>query len=645
MSLDNYYKTYDPAKRYQEIMFRVGNHLQGRELNDLQAMFLDLLARTGDAIMKDGDVTDGGLVNIDRDTGATTVSAAKVYIRGLVHNVAEANLVLATDSVQVLGIWLVDRVITELEDPGLRDPAEGAESYDEPGAGRREVTASWGLSTDNSPGNFYPVHRVDQGVQIINEPPPQLNAVTAAIARYDREANGGSYLVHGLEVLFRGEGGGLQVFNITEGKAHIEGFEIELPASLRKEFALDPDLQLIESEPNVFTPDGNGKMRIETDFSPIHDIRKIDIAAETTKTLNHGAYAGALDPLPDTSVVSIVSITQGGTTYNNGVDFKLTGNNVDWSLPGAEPAPGSSYNVTYRHRKAIAPESQDEDGLVISGAVPGSDVFLDYQWKLPRVDLVTLEVDGTVRKIKGVSQPYRPQAPAAPSNQLVLATVTQNWRLGEVPQIVDQAIRAVTMSELGRMRNQISDLYQLLALQQLSNSVNTETQGAKLGVLVDPFLDDSKRDAGIEQTAAVVNGELMLNIAASVHDLLLDANATLDYELEPIVEQMASTGAMKVNPYQAFEPVPAKVTLSPAVDNWVQTNSIWQSDTTRLLLVGSGLRTTTTESVSIESQVVSSRTGGTLRPRAVQFTLAGFGPGEVLNSVVFDGEVLPVNGA
>jgi len=644
MSLDRYYKTYDPEKRFQELMFRVGNHLQGRELNDLQSMFFDMLGRTGDAIMRDGDVIEGGSINIDQDTGATIITESKVYIRGLVHDVAQANLNIALDDIQILGIWLVDRVITELDDPSLRDPAVGTESHDEPGAARREVTATWGLATDNSPGNFYPVHRVDQGVQIINEPPPQLNAVTSAIARYDREANGGSYLVDGLAVLFRSEADAEQTFNITEGKAHIDGFEISLPASLRKSFAVDPDLQLIESEPVTFVPDAEDQMRIDTDFSPIHDIRKVDIAAEKTATMTHGAFAGASDPLPDPSVVSIVTVQQGATSYVNGTDFKLTGNSIDWSLSGAEPAPGSSYDVTYRYRTDATIVSQDENGLVISGAVANTDVFIDYQWKMPRIDLITIEVNGEVRKIKGVSHPHQPQAPVSPSSQLVLASVTQNWRENTAPDIDLQAIRAVSMPELAEMKQQIEDLYQLLALERLNNAVNASTPSAKLGVFVDPFTDDSLRDEGEAQTASIVDGELILSIDAEVHELALAQNTTLDFELEPIIEQLADTGEMKINPYRVFAPVPARVQLSPAIDNWVISQSVWLGGITRIFQRGGGIVQRITSTVRTETRVVNQRSLPHLRPRSVSFTIRGFGPGETLENVEFDGDLLPVTG-
>ncbi len=96
--------------------------------------------------------------------------------------------------------------------------------------------------------------------------PPQANVVTTALARYDREANG-SYVVNGLEVMFLHKedqnGGKKQVFVINEGKAHVDGYEIELPHSLRVYFDEDPDIKLVESEPHTFQPNSQRVMELK----------------------------------------------------------------------------------------------------------------------------------------------------------------------------------------------------------------------------------------------------------------------------------------------------------------------------------------------------------------------------------------------
>lgn len=68
-----------------------------------------------------------------------------------------------------------------------------------------------------------------------------------------------------------------------------------------------------------------------------------------------------MDPIPDTSVLEIIQVKQGATIYVNGTDYRLHSGDVDWSLSGAEPAPGSSYEITYRYRSRITPIDITED--------------------------------------------------------------------------------------------------------------------------------------------------------------------------------------------------------------------------------------------------------------------------------------------
>ena len=64
---------------------------------------------------------------------------------------------------------------------------------------------------------------------------------------------------------------GEQVFVITEGKVHVNGYEIELPHGLRVRFPEDPDIDDIESEPHTFQADENDVMRLTLNNTPIHE--------------------------------------------------------------------------------------------------------------------------------------------------------------------------------------------------------------------------------------------------------------------------------------------------------------------------------------------------------------------------------------
>jgi hypothetical protein len=162
-------------------------------------------------------------------------------------------------------------------------------------------------------------------------------------------------------------------------------------------------------------------------------------------------------------------------------------------------------------------------------------------------------------------------------------------------------------------------------------------------VFVDPFIDDDMRDQGLTQTAAVVNGTLQLPIAPTVYQAPTN-NAQdwmLAYSEVIILEQTRATGFSKINPYQAFDPIPAAVTLSPAVDRFTQIDTIWTSPATQQIdiFMGTTGRFSQSTSASTRTELLSEsqRPAQFMRQIVINFTLDGFDPGETLAEVKFDG--------
>lgn len=638
---DPHFNRFDPAKNYENHRFVPGRPLQSAELNEIQTRAAYTLKGVADAILKDGNVIrDAGII-VNPDTGVTICEGGAIYIRGVVRGVAPATITVPIVGTIAVGIRLQESIITSVEDPALLDPATGTRAYNQAGANRQKVDAVWAWSGDTQAGQFFPVYSVTDGIQSAKEPPPQLDSVTQALARYDRDSAGGNYVVEGMQVTrLADRDDGYQVFSVGSGRAYVNGFARSLPTSRRLARNAVPVTRFIDSEPKSSTT--VSAQRVNVARPPIANITQVRITAQKVVTLVHGTVAGSQDPLPDTSVVSIVSVVQGGTTYTQGVDYQLTSGKVDWSLAGAEVAPGSSYNVTYQYITTVTPSAVDDSGFTVTGAVVGSLIQTSYNTKLPRIDRLCLTEEGDFAWIEGTSTDYNPVRPSVPSNMLALAQVVQFWTAASY--VINDGVRVMPMADLVAMNNRLDTVIQLVSEQKLRADVGEREASAKKGVFVDPFLSDENRDQGIAQTAAIVRGELVLGIDATVLTPSSDVTSpqTCASGSSISLQQVGRTGSMKINPYMSFAPLPAKVTITPSVDRWTEYVESWTSPITERFDIQVGTFAFES-SFEVTRSATSTRRSDFLREVDVSFRIEGFGGGEALQSVTFDGvTVTPV---
>lgn len=633
-NIDNYWNRYDSSKEYREILFRDGYGTQASEINELESITAAHVRGIGDAIFSDGDIIKDAQISVDASSGAVTAEAGQVYLAGTVYSVSASAFTVPLQGTFSVGIRLKETIISEAEDAGLLNPAVGSRGQGEPGAWRRRVQAVWGYDRDGGIGSFYPIYTIDDGVVRAKETPPDLDSVTQGIARYDRDSTGGgTYVCSGMTVRAADDVGGAQIYTVAEGRCRVCGYGVELLTSRRLTYAAEPALRLIDTE--AIVADGTATQRITVAHPPIRSITALRVTLEKTETVVHGSYTGCADALAETSVRSIVSVVQGSTTYTEGTDFKRTGDTVDWSPSGAEPATGSTYTVIYTYiAKDVVPSDQDFDGFSVSGAVQGSDILVSYQQALPRIDRLCITSDGAFSWIQGVASETRAKAPAVPSTMLAIASVTQTWRTKDERVVTNDGVRVIAFSDLEALTSRVDYALQEIARQRLESDVATREAGARVGIFVDPLLDDSMRDQGLEQTAAVVNGFLTLPIRASVSGVSSDVKlpAARSSSSSVVLEQPLMTGEMKINPYLAFAVMPGKATLTPAVDRWTVTNTTWTSPVTKEFY-----RTIYAPTHPQHGSTVTSSAIEYLRQISIAFTCEGFGSGEKLSRVTFDG--------
>ena len=143
------------------------------------------------------------------------------------------------------------------------------------------------------------------------------------------------------------------------------------------------------------------------------------------------------------------------------------------------------------------------------------------------------------------------------------------------------------------------------------------------------------RDQGIEQTGAIIDGKLMLPISTDVYDFAEDELVyMLPYTLEAVISQELQTGSMKINPYNAFDPIPADLTITLNVDHWTEVQTQWLSTVTNVYY-----RTWGSSSSSSTNQLVSSSSKKIkyMRQQTPKFTVEGLKPGETIQKIKFNG--------
>lgn len=634
IQLQSYYNRFDAAKNYEEILVRDGYAGQGAEINELQTGLAAKIKKLADVLFKDGDVIrDAGII-VDVQTGMVKAQNGQVYLHGGVRGVPQASFSVPTSGTVTVGVYLQQRVVTELDDPSLYNPAVGSAAEGEAGAARLQLNTVWGYAGDGQSGEFFAVYVIDDGVLRPKESPPNLDAVTQALADYDRDATGGSYIVAGLHLLRDADANGKQVYTLAEGRARVNGYPVTLPTSRRISHAALPELRVIDAEGHLAS--GNTE-RVTVSFPPLKAIQRCAITKQLSETLTHGAYAGCSDTISATGVLEIVSVTQGDTTYSAGSDFVLTGNAVDWSPAGAEPATGSTYSVNFKHLATVQPQDVDATGFTISNAVAGTLIQVSYTQMLPRIDVLTLDSEGNFAWLLGVSTTGRARPPVVPHNLLGIASVYQAWT--EETAVSNDGDRVVPNTDIIALSERMNVLAAELARQRLESNISYRESGMKKGFFVDPFLDDLMRDQGVTQTAAIVAGELTLPVEAiSAQSMGSDISSprSLPFDVSYAVTQPLRTGSMQVNPYQAFALTQGAASISPAVDRWTVTKSRWTSPATIALTQGSGNRSTTSTSTSTRLVGTESKDIAYLRPLTLCFSLSGFGAGEHLASVFFD---------
>ncbi|EAM6792308.1 DUF4815 domain-containing protein [Salmonella enterica] len=657
---DNYYdRTEQFAKdgwTFDKQLYIAGRILQAAELNEMQATTQSQLKSVADALFKDGDIVRDCSAIIENLVA--TIASGAIYLRGQVRGVPDGRVTVPATGTSILGIWLVPSVITKDDYPLLVDPAAGTRAFNEQGAYRLALTPQWGLATDNiQDAEFFPVYYVDDGQLRAKEPPPNLDAVTQAIARYDVDSNGSNYIISGMRVSRLPDDAGNQVYNVDSGRARVNGFGIAQNSARRVTFPIDLPLNSVKEEKKPANA-VNGVQRINVTYAPLNQVNSLQVQRTFTVPMTRARGGLAIDGFLSTNDVEVVvKVYDASKVYVDGTDYQFSSGakTLTWLTGGTSPNPGADYSADVYQWEDDTPLNQDDKGFEVTKAVEATPanpftVRVGYTFRIPRIDRLVVNEDGAFTWIKGIPSEINPVAPPVPNNVLSIAQVYQAWSSNLAQTyVINDGVRMVSMSTLEAMNSRLDNITDMIAQVNLISDINVRDAGIKKGLFVDPFTNNSQRDQVMPGELAIAGNCLQLPIKATPLTPVPAPGATGVVQVEScdvaseelVLSNTARTTDMAVNPYMAFDPpFPGSAVITPQVDRWVDTQTSWAAPETRYFVTtvyapwstqwGMHLTGNYTTGQNTVNELASSATADAefLRPIEVHFTVTGFLPNE-----------------
>lgn len=611
-----YYNGFNPDKHYESVLFRPGMVVQTQELNELQSILKQSIKNIGGVLLTDGDIIDGcqcAITDLEDNAVAkkATITEGRIYLDGNVYDVDRTELTLKGTGTEVIGVKLVEEVITEKEDASLLDNSAGYANAQMSGAHRLKSHIEITLDDENSSV----LYNVFDGVVVTestteNSESTIINKISTTLARrtYDESGN---YRVDGLQISAKGMSDEDYIMlTISAGKAYIKGNELTRDTAVTLALKRATDLRSIELESQEYS---TGTTNYPLNNNPvIKDGLVVDAYVQATTTITKGV-AGGSDPFPaeytTNSIASIIEVkdsVHGNYEIGRNGDCYRNGNSVKWNEGASQPSNGSTYTVTFSYVKTLR-YGIDYDLVVqneqyyirflnVDGSVKPMDatnLMIRYQYMLYRRDLIIMDYLGNIKVLQGQSDDLSTVASPvlADDDSMVLGSVLLT-PLSDTLGIINNTNKRLSMNELQSIANRLSNVEQNIAISDLDNeAIEGEDASSLIGVYTDGFIGLTKCDVDHKLFNCAVdldNQELTLAAQETLHELIVENRSDLSpvssYKkygsliTAPCVETKiagvdAATGVKAVNPYAVFSGMPI-INISPRQNNWIDTKSI-----------------------------------------------------------------------
>ena len=194
----DYKDRYTRDSKWVKLLFNHGRPLQSTELIEMQSVLQDFLKQGLDTLFANGTVLYGlkfDLLSSTTIESQFTLSSGKFYIDGLIIDVESQSITVSNEGEFTLGLSITPVIITEEDEPTLRDPVKRGAVYGLSGASR----LIWNTTlVVNDPAAFTLAKVVNGG--LIQKDTNIYSKIDDSLAKYTYDRNGHFCLPGGLEV-------------------------------------------------------------------------------------------------------------------------------------------------------------------------------------------------------------------------------------------------------------------------------------------------------------------------------------------------------------------------------------------------------------------------------------------------------------
>lgn len=194
----DYRDRYNRDTGWVKLLFNHGSPLQSAELIEVQSLMQDFLKQGLDTLFANGTVIFGlkfELLSNNGEESEFTMSSGKFYVDGIVLDVPAQTITVSNTGDFTIGLSITPAIITEEENPNLRDPVKGGALYGLPGAAR----LVWNTNLVINDPSAFTLSRVVNG-GLIQRESNIYSKIDESLANYTFARTGNFCLPGGLEV-------------------------------------------------------------------------------------------------------------------------------------------------------------------------------------------------------------------------------------------------------------------------------------------------------------------------------------------------------------------------------------------------------------------------------------------------------------